>query len=152
MEKPVVGYEGLYTVTDDGNVFTIKQKNKKKLSQFLDKDGYPRVFLQKDGKRKQVPTHRIVAIAFLPNPNRYTDVNHIDKNRKNPSVSNLEWCSREYNMLYTRKKVQCIETGAVYASVREATAVVGGRTIAEIRECCRGRIETAYKLHWKYTE
>ena len=54
------------------------------------------------GNRKTIKTHRLVAMAFLPNPNNYTDVNHKDFNRKNNRVENLEWCTELYNVHYTR--------------------------------------------------
>ena len=54
------------------------------------------------GNRKTIKTHRLVAMAFLPNPNNYTDVNHKDFNRKNNKVENLEWCTELYNVHYTR--------------------------------------------------
>lgn len=54
------------------------------------------------GNRKTIKTHRLVAMAFLPNPNNYPDVNHKDFNRQNNNVENLEWCTEEYNTHYTR--------------------------------------------------
>lgn len=56
-----------------------------------------------DGNRRTMKTHRLVAIAFLPNPENLPDVNHKDFNRKNNSVNNLEWCTPEYNSQYTAK-------------------------------------------------
>lgn len=56
-----------------------------------------------NGNRKTIKTHRLVAIAFLPNPENLPDVNHRDFNRKNNNVTNLEWCTAEYNVQYTAK-------------------------------------------------
>lgn len=56
-----------------------------------------------NGNRKTIKTHRLVAIAFLPNPENLPDVNHRDFNRKNNNVTNLEWCTAEYNAQYTAK-------------------------------------------------
>lgn len=68
-----------------------------------DSNGYLQNTLVDDcGNRKTIKTHRLVAMAFLPNPNNYPDVNHKDFNRKNNNVENLEWCTEEYNTHYTR--------------------------------------------------
>ena len=62
--------------------------------------GYCRVVLYKDAKQKKYLVHRLVASAFLPNPNNYLCVNHKDENKQNNKVSNLEWCTQEYNINY----------------------------------------------------
>lgn len=58
----------------------------------------------KDGKKKNYSVHRLVAIAFLPNPENFEEVNHRDFNKENNRVENLEWCDREYNMSYLDTK------------------------------------------------
>ncbi len=63
-------------------------------------NGYKRINLYKNGKMKHYLVHRLVAIAFLPNPNGYKEVNHIDENKANNMISNLEWCSSKYNVNY----------------------------------------------------
>lgn len=86
-------------------------KNGKIYSEFVnryitptqDSNGYLQNTIVDDfGNRKTIKTHRLVAMAFLPNPNNYTDVNHKDFNRKNNNVENLEWCTEMYNTHYTR--------------------------------------------------
>lgn len=59
------------------------------------------VDLYKSGKRQCLLLHRLVAITFLPNPNKYEVVNHIDRDKTNCDVSNLEWCSQSYNILHS---------------------------------------------------
>lgn len=95
--KPVNGYEGLYEVSNCGRVRNkngvIKKQQKTKL-------GYYYVNLYKDGKEKNHSIHRLVAEAFIPNPNNFDEVNHKDETPSNNFSFNLEWCSHKYNMNY----------------------------------------------------
>ena len=99
--KPVENYEDLYWVSNLGNV---KNKRKdKKLS--INLDGYYVVNLSKNGKSKIFTVHRLVAQAFIPNPDNLPQVNHKDENKLNNNVDNLEWCNSNYNHNYgTRNK------------------------------------------------
>lgn len=105
MKKSVVGFEGLYEVDSEGHVFSILQTNsrrKNELSQYANGGGYLKVNLYDlDGKCKKKYVHKIVAEAFLKNPNEKPIVNHIDCNRQNNSVKNLEWCTQSENVKYT---------------------------------------------------
>jgi group I intron endonuclease len=101
--KDIEGYEGLYQVSNLGDVRSLKYAggNKVKLlKQSTDKKGYKRVVLCKDRKKKNHWIHRLVAIAFIPNPNNLPIVNHIDECKSNNMVSNLEWCTLVYNNAY----------------------------------------------------
>ena len=101
--RDVVGYEGLYRVSSDGNIMSVNTySHKKPIMMKLGKrpDGYLSVGLSKDGKTKTHTVHRIVAKAFIPNPNNYGYVNHKDENKSNNSVDNLEWCTKSYNSIY----------------------------------------------------
>ena len=109
--RDVVGFEGLYQVSNLGRVKGLdrlvdtninnvdKRISKGKLlkPQFNNK-GYKRVNLCKNGTFKSVFVHRLVAEAFIPNPNNYPVVNHKDENKQNNCVENLEWCTQKYNM------------------------------------------------------
>ena len=99
--KDIKNYEGLYAITTDGKVYS--HKKKKFMSVRAGRKGhgdYPSVSLYKDGKAKNYSIHRLVAITYLPNPDNLPEVHHKDHNRYNPDESNLEWVSREQNMLY----------------------------------------------------
>ena len=114
----IQGYEGKYQVSNFGNVRSAdrlyKQANskvdeykhfykRKILTPFYNKWGYKRVGLSKNGKVKFYTIHKLVAEAFLKNNNNYPCVNHIDGNKENNNVNNLEWCSYSHNNRNTRE-------------------------------------------------
>lgn len=108
--KDIEGYEGKYQVSNTGRVRSLNYNRTGKIKvrkQGKDKLGYKSVFLCKDGKNKGYLVHRLVAQAFIPNPNNYPVVNHKDENPSNNTVWNLEWCTQEYNCNYgnCRKKM-----------------------------------------------
>lgn len=94
--KDVVGYEGVYTIDENGNVYSCKRK--KYLSQRVSPRGYFRVNLSKNGIQHEMFIHRMVAEAFIQNPDNKKEVNHIDGNKKNNHISNLEWATHDENM------------------------------------------------------
>lgn len=105
--KDIEGFEGLYQVSNMGRVRSLDRTDKngqfRKGRVLADKHnnrGYHLVSLCRDGDTKYRLIHRLVAIAFLDNPNNLPEVNHKDENKANNSVSNLEWCTRPYNMTY----------------------------------------------------
>ena len=104
-EREIKGYEGRYTVTDDGRVFSLMNSSFKRRTiekkQGIDKDGYPYVMLYKDGKRKHMTVHRLVASAFLENDDDLPQVNHKDGNKQNNTVENLEWCTASHNVQHS---------------------------------------------------
>ena len=106
--KDIKGYEGLYQVSNMGRVKSFNYKNTGKegiLNGSKNKRGYKIVHLCKNGKANHYLVHRLVAIVFIPNPNNYPEVNHIDENKTNNYVDNLEWCDGKYNLNYgTRNK------------------------------------------------
>lgn len=94
--KPVIGYEGLYEVSNLGRVRNIKTN--RLVMQSVVVSGYKRVTLYKKNNPKSKLVHRLVAEAFLPNPNNLRVVNHKDENKLNNVVTNLEWCTQSYNV------------------------------------------------------
>lgn len=98
--KDIEGYEGLYQVSDQGRVLNIKKN--RIITPFKSGCGYLYVSLNK----KDYRVHRLVAKAFLLNPNNYSIVNHKDENKANNRVDNLEWCTQKYNINYGTIKVR----------------------------------------------
>ena len=105
--KNVIGYEGLYEVSDKGNVRNVRRNTLLKLQK---NQGYIRVALSKNGIKTWLRVHRLVAQAFLPNPDNLPQVNHKDEDKTNNSVDNLEWCDQAYNNLYGTRLEKSINT------------------------------------------
>ena len=170
--KAIAGYEGLYEVSDMGRVKSLKFWKEKILKPQKDKGGYLHVGLSKDGHTKQLLVHRIVAEAFVPNPNNLETVNHKDEVKTNNTVTNLEWMSIKDNNNYGNrnkrssearlnhpafsKKVQMFDksTGellATFPSIHEAERVTG---IAQshISSCCLGKLKSAGGYKWRYIQ
>ena len=105
--KPVNGYEGLYEVSSLGRVKSLWYGREKILKPQDNGKGYLFVNLYKDGKVKHLLVHKLVAEAFIPNPFGFTEINHLDENKTNNVVDNLEFCSRRYNVNFgTRNQRQ----------------------------------------------
>ena len=113
-------YNG-YLVNADGDVISIKHKEPILLSQW-ERHGYKRVCLWENGKKFNVSVHRLVATAFInnPDPNIYTEVNHKDENKANNNVNNLEWCTRIYNLNYGTRNKRIVETRKRNNKLRKA--------------------------------
>lgn len=133
--KDIEGYEGYYQVSNLGrvkslerlttytnsNAVTRKQPVKEKiLSQRMDRHGYQRVSLKKDRKRKLCLVHRLVAQAFIENPDSLPLVNHKDENRSNCNAMNLEWCTSKYNNNYGNARQRMAEAKRRYHARRRA--------------------------------
>lgn len=117
--RDIDGYEGLYQVSNLGNVRSVdrytncgngsglKYKQLKKgimLKPCITNSNYKQVLLCNNGIMKAKKVHRLVAETFIPNPNNLPEVNHKDENKLNNCINNLEWCSSKYNMQYSQAK------------------------------------------------
>lgn len=192
--RDVKGYEGLYQVSNLGRVKSLERfiktrKNKNGMNGYIHKQesiriptkdykGYLRLNLCKEGKQKPFKVHRLVAQAFIPNPNNLPQVNHKDENKENNCITNLEWCTNEYNHNYGTRNKRVAEkqkgrkipfeqiknkiavlqinkdTNEVirkYDSIKEAQICCGVKThYSHIGECCKGERKTAYGFKWRY--
>ena len=156
--KDIKGYEGLYAITEDGRVWSYRKKRYLKPQMARN---YYTVDLQMDKIRKHCFIHRLVAEAFLPNPENLPQVNHKDENKLNNNVDNLEWCDTKYNLNYgtqkerasikCKKKIRCIELNTIYDSTKDA-ALALGINAPNITACLKGRQKTSGKYHWEYVE
>lgn len=171
--KDVKGYEGLYQISNLGKVksfpklhrtgsigYTTKEKILKISLTF---NGYEKVSLYKEGKKKDYRINRLVAIAFIPNPLNLPEVNHKDENKINNKMDNLEWCTKQYNLNYgTHRKRQAITRGnkvyqystnkefiKVWDSTREAQR--NGFDSGHISKCCNNTSKTHKGYVWSYT-
>ena len=109
--KNIKNYEGLYKISNLGRVKSLPKyagrsyRKAKILKTNLDTNGYVKVILCKNNRTRFLSIHRLLAEAFIPNPNDYPQINHKDENKQNNSLNNLEWCTCKYNINYgTRTK------------------------------------------------
>ena len=158
MEKILDNYSR-YIIYSNGTVWS-KIYNKF-LSPATTQDGYLRVMLYDDnGNKKSFLVHRLVALAFIPNPNGYDCVNHKDENKQNNDISNLEWCNRMYNNNYGHHKKEVImcdiethEPIQIFSSIGEASRFLGKTGAhANIVRQLKGHGKSAYGYFWKYLE
>lgn len=157
--RDIEGYSGLYQVSNLGNVRSLVRN--RVLKPCVKPNGYLYVCLYNGKEKHMCNIHRLVAMAFIPNPTNLPQVNHKDECKTNNMVDNLEWCSGDYNSNYgtrnTRigerlsKKVLCVETGITYQSVNDIQQKLG-YSAGNICLCCNGKRKSAYKYHWKYAE
>ena len=176
--KEIKGYEGLYQVSNLGNVRSMNFL-KKKIVQNLkikeDSNGYLSAMTQVKSIQKRYRVHRLVAMAFIPNPENLTDVNHKDCDKKNNAVSNLEWVSRKRNMNHawengrmkitrhmegktgilhhlSKPVIQFDIFGGIvgeFAGLSEAE-IITGVNHSSIMRVCKGRNKSAGGFTWKY--
>lgn len=156
--KPIEGYEGKYMISNLGRVKSLNYKRtgkEKILKSNIDNVGYVRISLSKPAqKRKTFWIHRLVAEAFLPNPDNLPQVNHIDENKENNSLENLEWCNNSYNVRYSQtKKVACYKNNKV---IKVYNALVDvehdGHKFKNVSSVCHGKRNTHHGYQWSYID
>lgn len=145
--RPVVGYEGLYLISSTGQIVRTKDFRPMKFS--VDKDGYFEVGLTKDRKQSWYRVNRLVALTFIPNPDRLPIVHHRDNDKQNNRIENLEWASVSYNTKHAidtgrlvidtnrlkniakirgqnlSKAVRCVETEVMWPSIQNCSSDIG---------------------------
>lgn len=159
MEQIIKDYPN-YIVYSNGKVYSIK--NKKYLTPRIDHKGYVCYRLSKDGLTKEFKAHRLVANAFIANDKHLPQVNHIDENKTNNDVSNLEWCDGKYNMNYGSRKnckakaVAQIDTTTNSIIETFISAIEASRKLhieqGGISMCARHQCNTYKGYRWRYLE
>ena len=110
--RNIEGYEGLYQVSNEGRVKSLNYRRsgeERVLKPAKNNWNYLQVYLSKNKKYKWYKVHRLVAQAFIPNPENLPEVNHLDEDKTNNNVENLEWCTREYNNNYGTRNERMAE-------------------------------------------
>ena len=149
--KDIVGYENIYGITSCGRVWSYKRQ--KFLKPYTDGHGYLKVKLRKDNEEKQYKIHRLVAEAYLPNPNNLPDVDHIDNDRTHNYLNNLQWITHKDNVRKGRNKpILQYTLDGEFVREWECAADVGQEVKSGIWNCLKGRHKTAYGYIWKYKE
>ena len=156
--KPVVGFEGLYEVSNMGRV---RNRMGRIMTLSFNRNGYHRVHLINNSREKFMLVHRLVSMAFIPNPENKPFVNHLNGIKTDNKVENLEWCTSSENMQHAvkvlhkkfrTKPVICVETGKRFNSIKEADGYLGYLGKGHIGDCCKGTRQTAGGYHWRYTD
>lgn len=149
--KDIKGYEGLYQVSNLGNVKSLnynKTKKEKVMKPYKDSQGY----LQVELKGKAHIVHLLVARAFIPQEENKMEINHKDKNKLNNNVNNLEWCDRTYNVRYSHSK-PVLQYDLKGNFIKEWECMVDAVKFyndKNISAVCRGKQKTCKGYIWRY--
>ena len=170
--RDIKGFEGIYQVSNEGRVRSLDHVTagrhwKGKVLSAAVKAGYPSVRLSNGAEKRSCRVHRLVAEAFLDNPETLPEVNHIDGNKNNNHVDNLEWCTSKKNKVHAwiigltklppaqapRPVIQILEGREIasYASM-EIAEIITGIDAGTICGCCKGKRKSAGGYNWKYKE
>lgn len=168
--KDIENYEGLYQVSNYGRIKSLEREGTKRrkineciLSPAKNSCGYKTVVLHKDSIRKTYTVHRLVALAFIPNPDNLPQINHLNEDKENNHVENLEWCTNQYNQNYgthterasLKKEIAVIQLDKDGNVIREWNRInEAGRQLSidpcNIVKCCKGKRLTAGGYKWIY--
>lgn len=160
--RDIPGYEGWYQVSNLGRVRSMRRISPSIMSPST-YNGYHRVNLSNGGKYTTIHIHRLVAMVFLPNPYNYPQVNHLDGNRQNNNINNLEWCSRSQNQIHAyrvlgrarprcRSVIQMDDNENIlnmFESISQASRYCNV-SVTTIREAILGKINHAAGFKWRF--
>lgn len=160
--RAIDGCKGYYDISDLGNVYSLRKAGL--IKPFIDRYGYQKVVLFIDGKAHYRTVHRLVALAFIPNPEKKPAVNHLNEDKCDNRVENLEWSTFKENDNYgTRNKrmaltkckrpvtLTCPDGREIhYQGVKEASRDTG-IAHSQISKACKNNMKTKYGYVWRYT-
>lgn len=159
--RDIDGYEGLYQISNKGNVKSLKYGKERILKPRQNRYGYLTVILCKNRIQQERKVHRLVAQEFIQNPDNKPQVNHKDECKTNNTVENLEWATAKENNNYgtrnerlSRKILQYSKSGEFikeWQGAREVERMLGIAN-QHIIDCCRGKYKSAYGFIWRYKE
>ena len=148
----IPGYEDFYAVDEDGNIYS--KRSRKILKPKTDKYGYKVVALSRNGAVKYKTVHRIVAAAFIPNPARKPTVNHINENKSDNRVCNLEWATHRENDNYGSRNIRMSLSKSMRPVIREVNCVEESRQTgishSQITRYCRNIGNSIHNKEWRY--
>lgn len=167
--KDIKGYEGRYQISNLGRVKSLCRLEEKIMHPVTTKKGYLQVRLSSGQCTKGLKVHRLVALNFIPNPNDKPEVNHLDGNKKNNLVTNLEWCTPKENMGHASqnnllrdvsgnknpncKRINQYTTDGkfikTWCSIFDITKELGAERHG-ICKCCTNKIKTYRGYIWEY--
>lgn len=165
--RPIKNFEGLYKVSDTGEVLSLKRengygsRNEDRVRKLSIKKGYVTVALSKDKKLRYFLVHRLVAEAFIPNPRKLPQINHKNGNKLDNRVDNLEWCDQAWNQTHARKNgLQGGEkTNTAKLSERDVRAIrklyprINSRELAEAFGVGQSTVCKIINIeYWKYVK
>lgn len=153
--KDIKGFEGLYGITSCGKVYSYKRK--KFVEPEKTRNGYLRVTLFKDGNRIHKSVHRLVAEAYIPNPNNYNTVDHRNGNKEQNNIQNLQWLTVADNVRKANQKIvfqfnkDTLELVNAYLGIASAAKAVGASPAA-VAMCACGKNKTCKGYIWRTVE
>ena len=149
--KDIKNYEGIYGITSCGKVWSYKKK--KFLKPVINHKGYLYVILYKDGKGKKYRLHRLVAEAYIPNPDNLPQVDHIDNDKTHNYVNNLQWITnRDNNRKSKNKPILQYDLDGNFIREWSSATDVSKEIQSNIVACLKGRYKTAYGYKWVYKD
>lgn len=163
--KDIKNFEGSYQISNTGKVKSLKRDvfngckfitRPERIIKFGDNGhGYLFVSLWKNNKPTRMYVHKLVAEAFIPNPNNYKEINHKDENKANNNVYNLEWCDRKYNENYKTKRIRgAIENSKPIVKIIDKHNIIiylNEHIAAKYNNCNVSTIRRYVRLEYKYS-
>lgn len=141
-----------YEITKEGKIISLKNNKRYEIKGYIDKYGYRRVLLHVNGTRLKFFVHRLVANKFITNPNNKPQVNHIDGNKLNNNVSNLEWCTPKENIQHAIKTGLRVRKGKVNINeVKEIRKLFNNKSMKEIAEMYNVSVSCIKHIHANHT-